>query len=192
MTRIRPTRTSDEILQAVYDRGGNVAQAAADLGITHSYMRKHINVLRLQDDIDRIRQRWVNRFRLVGGNEGMTMARPRNTLTLLADNNPEKAKKKIVQAMRDGEYEYAFAAAALDISERQLRILCQRLKITDDLSEIRLREKADRRGRPVKEPPPLKILKKAIENAGRNFTAMARHFNVSPPTVARWVRDLGL
>ena len=120
------------------------------------------------------------------------MARPQHSLTALAATKPEQAIRQIRSAMRDANFEYVAAAAVLGMSQFRLRRLCKELSLSEEILKGRMRVGGDRRGRPAIPTPPVKILKRILEDAAGNLNEAARKLNVAAPTVARWVEELGL
>lgn len=185
-----------EILASVDRWGGNVSKAARELEVTVSSLHRMIRESNLAADIDRIREQWARKFRLVdvetaAMNDRDGMARPRHELTVLAEERPKKAVEQILTAMRDAQFEYPHAAASLGVSTRQLRILCKQLEISGKVLDGRVSIGGDRRGRPPTPAPPKKVLQDVFRREG-SLTKAARSFGVAAPTVARWARELGV
>lgn len=119
------------------------------------------------------------------------MARPRFELTILADEDPDRARRKLLAAFRIAGYEYKDAAAILGVSQRQLRILVGRLGIAPEILRRRVKAGSDRRGRPPLSAPLPQALRAVFAREG-TVKATAEAYGVSPPTATRWLRECGV
>lgn len=115
------------------------------------------------------------------------MARPRHSLTEMAQRAPTKVRLLVLDTLRAASYDYAMAGAMLGVSGRQLRVICQRFGVTDEVVRLRQRAGYDRRGRPRKEVPSRVVLQRVLATADGCVSEAARALGVSIPTFKAWL-----